>query len=206
MENAIICKTYGMVWRFVMKPGAAACSLGWLATLILILAIPCLARSNSDTRSIPIVARTSTDQPAAEPRQSTTSSDSNGSWQQFAGEAVRDAEAASQKAYNRLAGDVGNVSLEGRVMAVLHENKWTRDSDVQVMADNGIVTLTGNVPSERSAIRVQEVVASVYGVKAVKSELNYPSARGTVTPPDADSMGVAHPAYSDTAPAENAPN
>ena len=76
---------------------------------------------------------------------------------------------------------------------------------MHVTADNGIVTLTGQVPSELNARRAQEVVASVYGVRVVNNDLNYPHSREAVTPPDADSTGVAHPAYSDTAPAENAP-
>jgi hypothetical protein len=88
---------------------------------------------------------------------------------------------------------------------VLHENKSTRGSDVHVTADNGTVTLSGQVPSETRAQTVQEVVANVYGVKTVNNELIYPKNRGAVTPPDSDSTGVAHPAYSDLAPAERAP-
>ena len=89
---------------------------------------------------------------------------------------------------------------------MLHENKFTRDENVHVRADNGMVTLTGRVPSEHSAKRVEQVVASVYGVKTVKNQLSYPTDRGVVTPPDADSTGIARPAYSDTAPAEKAPS
>jgi hypothetical protein len=50
------------------------------------------------------------------------------------------------------------------------------------------------------------MVASVYGVKAVYNELRYPRADLAATPPDADSTGVAHPAYSHDAPAERVPN
>ncbi|MBV8054920.1 MAG: BON domain-containing protein [Deltaproteobacteria bacterium] len=98
-----------------------------------------------------------------------------------------------------------DISLEARIKAVLQGNKSTRDSDVHIMADNGMVTLTGGAPSEQNAQYVQEVVASVDGVKAVNNDLNYPHSKGTIIPRDADSMGIVHPAYSDTAPAEYVP-
>jgi hypothetical protein len=72
-------------------------------------------------------------------------------------------------------------------------------------ADNCTVTLSGRVPSERDARAVEQVVLNVYGVKAVSNNLTYPLNPGVVTPPDADSIGVTHPAYSDIAPAERAP-
>ena len=172
--------------------------------LLLGSTIPSLAYTNSYNTTNPTILPTSADSSETDATATATET-TDGSWQQSAGEAVRNAEVATEKAYNQLARNVQNVSLEAKIMAVLHENKATRDADVQVTADNGIVTLTGNVPSAQSAARVQDVVASVYGVKAVNNNLKYPQERGAVTPPDADSTGVAHPAYSDTAPAEKAP-
>jgi hyperosmotically inducible protein len=168
----------------------------------LIFIVPTFAHTNLYTNALPIVLRT--DPIASEPEMTGTG-DTTGSWQQSASEAVRNAEIATQKVYNDLARNVQNVSLEAKIRAVLHENKATRDSDVQVTANHGVVTLTGEVPSAQSAQQVQDVVASVYGVKAVNNNLKYPHDRGNVTPPDADSTGVAHPAYSDTAPAEKVP-
>jgi osmotically-inducible protein OsmY len=121
-------------------------------------------------------------------------------------DAAQNVELASEKAYDRVAQDVNDLSLETRIRAMLHENKYARGSDVRVTANNGVVTLTGQVPSQQSARHVQEVVAGVYGVKAVHNDLNYPRHNQLVTPRDADSMGVAHPAYSHTAPAESAPD
>jgi osmotically-inducible protein OsmY len=175
---------------------------------LLTFTIPSFAYTNSYT-GITTISSTGADPAESDPSESdptsSTPANGNGSWQQSASEAVRNAEAATEKAYNQFAENVANVSLEARIMAVLHENKATRDSDVGVTADNGIVTLTGQVVSAQSAQRVQDVVANVYGVKAVNNYLKYPGERGSVTPPDADSTGVAHPAYSDTAPAEKAP-
>jgi BON domain len=136
----------------------------------------------------------------------TTSTENNSSsWEHSATEAAHNAKLATENAYNQVARSIRDISLEGKIKTVLHETKATRDSDVHVFANNGIVTLTGAVPSARSAQQVQEVVADVYGVKVVNNELYYPNRRERVTPPDADATGVARPAYSDTAPAERAP-
>jgi osmotically-inducible protein OsmY len=131
----------------------------------------------------------------------TTISDDDGSWQG----AAQNATAATERAYNDVARSVKDMALEARIKAVLYENTATRDTDVHVLASNGIVTLTGQVPSPVEARRVQDVVANVYGVRGVNNHLYYPSRSEMVTPPDANSTGVAHPAYSNTAPAENAP-
>jgi hypothetical protein len=136
----------------------------------------------------------------------TTTENSNGSLNQSAGEAVHNAEPVTENAYNRAARDVENLALKSRVEDVLHKNKSTRGSDVHVIADNGTVTLWGQISSQRRAQTVQEIVANVHGVRAVNNELSYLRNRQAVTPPDSDSTGVAHPAYSDLAPAEHAPN
>ncbi len=181
-----------------MKAGTAAFFASSLTAFILIATFPSSGRSSFAINPVSTIAFAASD---PSPSQPDTATD----WQQSADEAVRNAEVAAEKAYNRAAHGVRDVSLEGRVMAVLHENKSTRDADVQVTADNGIVILNGSVASEQAAKRVQEIVASVYGVRGVTNELNFPGARKAVTPRDADSMGIAHPAYSDTAPAEKAP-
>ena len=172
----------------------------------LIFAAPCFAQSSSfSSTTTTTVPANSNSAASDQPGTTTTTTENGSSWKESAGEAAHNAEVATERAYNHVARDVKDMSLEARIKVVLHENKSTRDSDVQVTADNGTVTLTGQVPSEQSARRVQEVVASVYGVSTVNNDLNYPHRREAATPPDADSTGVAHPAYSDTAPAENAP-
>ncbi|HJU12551.1 MAG TPA: BON domain-containing protein [Candidatus Binataceae bacterium] len=111
---------------------------------------------------------------------------------------------ANEKTYN-IAGNATDISLESRVEAMLRQNKLTRDSDVHVTADNGVVTLRGKVSSKPNAERIQQAVSNVDGVQAVNNDLNYPGAKKIVTPRDADSTGTTHPAYSDIAPAEKAP-
>jgi hyperosmotically inducible periplasmic protein len=135
---------------------------------------------------------------------STSAEDSANSWQQSINDAVSNAEAVTERAYNEVTSDVKDISLVARIEAVLHENKSTRDSDVHVTADNGIVTITGSVPSEHNAQRVQEVVASIYGVKAVNNHLDYPQNSGVAASRKADSASIAHPARNDGVSAESA--
>jgi hypothetical protein len=134
-----------------------------------------------------------------------TTADNGGSWEQSVDDAAHNAELTTEKVYHQLARDSENFSLMARVKGILYENKFTRDSDVHVSANEGVVTLSGSVSSEQAAQHIQEVTANVYGVKAVRNKLDYPHSNGAVTSPDVDSTGIAHPAYSDTAPAENAP-
>jgi len=135
----------------------------------------------------------------------TTTEENAGSWRQSETEAIDNAELVAGNAYNHEAHDIEDLSLKGRVEAALRENMSTSGLAVYVTADNGIVTLWGQVPSKRSARGVEEVVANVHGVRAVKNRLSYPGNHGIVTPPDTDSTVLAHPAYSDIAPAERAP-
>jgi osmotically-inducible protein OsmY len=194
--------------RFLMNAGI-------LPLFAAILPIVVAVGVPSSAQSCSLLSRTATSTgsirpfdylPAVTPSATTTTTEnSNGSWSQSAGEAVHDAEIAIEKAYDLAARDVENLALEGRVEAVLYEDKSTRGSDVQVTADNGTVTLRGHVPPEGRAQTVQKLVADVYGVKGVNNQLNYPRNRDAVTPPDTDSTGVAHPAYGDLALAERAP-
>jgi hypothetical protein len=189
-----------------MKARVAALLPVFVFTLIISFTIPSSANSSysgTTTNTSANGGTSSSAQPETTATAGSTSGNSDNSWKQPASDAADSAEVAAKKAYNHLARFAKDIALEGRIKAVLHENKSTRDSDVHVTADDGVATLTGLVSSEQNAQRVQEVVAGVYGVKAVNNDLNYPHPRGFVTPPDADSTGVAHPAYSDTAPAEN---
>jgi len=178
-------------------------------SLITIFALPCFAQNSSysgtTTTTAPANSNSSASGQAGTASTATMAENSGSSWRQSVSDAAHNAEVITENVYNQVARGVKDMSLEARINAVLHENKSTRGSDVHVTADNGVVTLTGNVPSERNAQRVQEVVASVYGVDAVNNDLNYPRSGGALTPPDADSMDIAHSAYSDIAPAENAP-
>jgi osmotically-inducible protein OsmY len=195
-----------------MKAGLVLTICGSFLSLIIIFALLSLAGSSFDRSGVAMRRAAGMPSQSGQPRTvrvaEAVSPDNNGSgsWQQSASQAAHDAEVAAEKAYNEVAREIQDVSLEGKVLAVLHENKATRGSAVHVTASDGVVTLTGQVPSERAARSVQEIAAGVYGVKAVLNNLNYPHDNvETATPPDADSTGVAHPAYSDTAPAEKVP-
>jgi osmotically-inducible protein OsmY len=191
-----------------MKAGMVALfsAVGLTATF----ALPCFAQSSSNgsittatasaNRNMSLPAQPGTATNTA----GTSAEDSANSWQQSINDAARNAAAVTEKTYNEVADDVKDFSLAARVKAVLHENKSTRDFDVHVTADNGIITITGSVPSEHNAQRVQEVVAGVYGVKVATNHLDYPHTGGIAASREADSAGIAHPAHSDDASSGNA--
>jgi BON domain len=186
----------------IMKTGKAL----WItapALMVSLLALPAFAQSNSYNNT------TAPGDTAAASENSTASTMTNStgnSWSNSAKNAANTAATDTEHAYHQVKRDVKDVALEGRVKAMLHEDKYTRGTDVHVTANQGIVTLTGQVPNKRTALHARQMVASVYGVRAVSNELRYPRSDLAATPPDADSTGVAHPAYSHAAPAERVPN
>ncbi len=105
-------------------------------------------------------------------------------------------------AYSEVVEDLEDFSLEAKIMAMLRENKITRDSDIHVHANNGIVTVSGHMASPQKARQVQCIVSNVYGVKGVKNALTAPNDEVTVTRSAADSVQVAQPSPSGTEPAE----
>ena len=57
---------------------------------------------------------------------------------------------------------------------VILELKWdprVEETEVGVEVDNGIVTLTGDVPSLETSLRASEMARRVSGVRAVHNEL-----------------------------------
>jgi osmotically-inducible protein OsmY len=182
-----------------MKTGKAL----WItapALMVSLLALPAFAQSDSYNNNTPPAGT------AAASENSTTTTSTGNSVSTSAENAAHDAAVDTENAYHHVKRDVKDVALEARVKAMLHEDKYTRGTDVHVTANRGIVTLTGQVPNERTARHARHIVASVYGVKAVYNELRYPRADLAATSPDADSTGVAHPAYSHEAPVESVPN
>jgi BON domain len=189
---------------------------------VFIFTVPCFAHSNPSSNALATTISANPDRlvndgstspgsatdagAAVSDNGAATSSNGAADWERSATEAARNIEVAAENAYHDMKQNVSDFSLATKVQAVLHENKYTRSSDVHATANNGIVTLTGQVPSEESARRAQEIVAGIYGVKAVNNGLNYPHRKvGGATPPDSVSTRVAHPPYSKTAPVESAP-
>ncbi|HUJ67151.1 MAG TPA: cytidylate kinase family protein [Acidimicrobiales bacterium] len=70
-----------------------------------------------------------------------------------------------------------DLTLHSRVSAALATDFRTRDADLRVTADDGIVTITGTTPWPEVADAVPSVVRQVDGVKEVRSEI------AGVTPP-----------------------
>jgi hyperosmotically inducible protein len=191
-----------------MKAGRSA--LLSAVSLTAVLALPCFAQSNSYENSRTATASSSGNKPVFGPTETasstadTSANDSTNSWRQSINNAARNTEAAGEKAYSEVASDVKNFSLAAKVKAVLHENKSTRDAEVHVAANDGIVTITGSVPSAYSAQQVQEVVANVYGVKAVNNHLDYPQSGRFAASRETDSADAASTMHKNDTPSDTA--
>jgi osmotically-inducible protein OsmY len=169
-----------------------------------LLALPAFAQTDSyNNTKAPAGTAAAPENPTTA---STTTNSTGNSLTNSAENAANAVATDTEHAYHQVKHDVKDAALEARVKAMLHEDKYTRGTDVHVTANRGIVTLTGQVPSQRTAWHARQMVASVYGVRAVYNELRYPRADLAVTPRDADSTGIAHPAYSREAPAERVPD
>ncbi len=72
---------------------------------------------------------------------------------------------ASRRAFN-------NQVLSSMVWAALTKDDRTNSSNLRVVADNGIVTISGNVGFEHTLKAIEEVTMKVEGVKEVINEMN----------------------------------
>lgn len=75
---------------------------------------------------------------------------------------------ASRMAFN-------NQVLSSMVWAALTKDDRTNTSNLRVVADNGIVTISGDAGFERDLNAIEEVIMKVEGVKEVKNEVGISS-------------------------------
>jgi hyperosmotically inducible protein len=61
-----------------------------------------------------------------------------------------------------------------------------RDSTINVDVDNGVVTLTGTVPSNTQKARAEQIVTPVEGVRSVRNQLRVVSANANANAPRAN--------------------
>ena len=64
-----------------------------------------------------------------------------------------------------------DFTLATRVWASLAKDKRTRTASIEVRAENGVVTITGNVAFEKTVAAVTEVSRQVKGVGEIKNEI-----------------------------------
>jgi hyperosmotically inducible protein len=76
---------------------------------------------------------------------------------------------------DRKATDVSDQGITSQVEARF--SKATQLTEIGVRTDGGLVTLTGAVPSIGASARASELARGVPGVRAVRNELTYDSAR-----------------------------
>jgi hyperosmotically inducible protein len=66
---------------------------------------------------------------------------------------------------------VEDTDITAKVKYALHEDAATRDGDIHVTTDNGIVTLTGRVQLHRQAMKAARIARTASGVREVVNEL-----------------------------------
>ena len=76
---------------------------------------------------------------------------------------------------DRKATDVSDKDITSQVEARF--SKATQLTEIDVRTDGGLVTLTGAAPSIGASARASELARGVPGVRAVRNELTYDSAR-----------------------------
>ena len=74
------------------------------------------------------------------------------------------------------AGQADDVAITAKVKAALSEDKQLSASRINVTSEQGIVRISGAVPSAEVGQRALELAAGVKGVRDVKSELTVKAA------------------------------
>ena len=85
--------------------------------------------------------------------------------------AASDTGQAIKHAYHGTVTAISDTAITAKVKTALHENKITKDADIQVETVAGIVTLKGVVPSAEAASTAQQLAQATNGVKEVRNEL-----------------------------------
>ena len=78
---------------------------------------------------------------------------------------------AAENAGKGTATAVHDTSITAKVKASLHKDEATKGQDIHVSTTAGVVTLKGNVSSQATATRAQELAEGTKGVKSVNNEL-----------------------------------
>ncbi len=85
-------------------------------------------------------------------------------------------EKGASEMYQGAKQDVKDTAITTKVKAALDTDKMTSHQVIHVDTVNGVVTLTGEVPSMTISQHAQEVAQSTSGVRAVRNELQVRSA------------------------------
>lgn len=66
---------------------------------------------------------------------------------------------------------VQDTTITAKVKETLHKDEATKGQDIHVSTKAGVVTLKGNVSSQSTSTRAQELTEATKGVKSVNNEL-----------------------------------
>jgi len=78
---------------------------------------------------------------------------------------------AAENAGKGTATAVHDTTITAKVKESLHHDEATKGQDIHVSTKAGVVTLKGNVSSQSTATRAQELTEATKGVKSVNNEL-----------------------------------
>jgi hyperosmotically inducible protein len=65
-----------------------------------------------------------------------------------------------------------NTSLQLQIESALLQDRLTEEADIEVLDNNGIITLRGAVPSREARDRAEAITRTVTGVTTVINELD----------------------------------
>lgn len=94
-------------------------------------------------------------------------------------QAASDTGNAVVEVYNGAATELRDTKITAQVKSALHGDNATEHSYIHVHTGTGVVTLTGQVPSNAVATRAEQLTQSIAGVREVDNDLSI-SEKGAV--------------------------
>jgi hyperosmotically inducible periplasmic protein len=82
---------------------------------------------------------------------------------------------AVKHTYHATVNELSDATLTTKVKAALVSDHRAHAFSIHVESDHGMVTLDGAVASPSNAMHIQNVVASVHGVRGVDNKLTWPT-------------------------------
>ena len=78
---------------------------------------------------------------------------------------------AAVDAYHGSKRAIADTVITAKVKTALHNDKGVGDRDIHVDTTAGVVTLAGQVPSQATAVRAEQVAMQTEGVRSVRNQL-----------------------------------
>jgi len=85
-------------------------------------------------------------------------------------------EGGAKEMYHGAKADVKDAAITTKIKGALDTNPITKSATIHVDTDNGIVNLTGDVPSAKVMAEAQKIAQNTENVKSVRNNLKLDSA------------------------------